>query len=310
MSYPSSAPGPHVSSTQLDSAADAPSHDASPPERSWVRLALVGGHLGAAVYVLICVLSLVAFGSALSDGVEDRFARGGPIDMVGLGILAAVSFVFALLSEVVTIGLHRRRKWAWFAGLVMFGFYLFSPLFLVVGALGMCGLLRRGSRREFGLVGATDGRRQDAAPNYPVSIPSPDALSPKPERPPEVHSDDVPPPAKSRVWLALVGGHLGAAFHVLFAIGALAVACLFVADVSDDDGAAVGVLVFGWFALFSLALAIVVEVVTIGMHRRRPWAWFAGFAMFVLYLAFLLPIGAIGLCGLLTEGSRREFGMG
>jgi hypothetical protein len=297
MNHPSSTPGQHVSSPELDSAADASSENASPPERGWVWLALVGGHLGAAVDVLICVLSLVAFGSALSDGVEDRFARGGPIDMIGFGLLAAVSFVFALLAEGVTIGLHLRHKWAWFAGLVMFGFYLFSPLFLVVGALGMCGLLRRGSRREFGLVGAADGRRQDAP-------------SPKPERPPEDRSDDVPPPAKSRVWLAVVSGHLGAAFHVLFAIGALAVVGLFAADLSDDDGAAVGVLVFGWFALFSLALAIVVEVVTIGVHRRRPWAWFAGFAMFVLYLAFVLPIGAIGLCGLLTEGSRREFGMG
>ncbi|HEV7278668.1 MAG TPA: hypothetical protein VGN57_00530 [Pirellulaceae bacterium] len=325
MSDPSSTSDPHDSSPEAEKAPCAPSDDASPPDKSWVWLAIVGGHFGAAVYLLMSVLALVAVGSALSKISEDRFA--GP-EAFAYVAFAAVSFAFALGTEVLTVGLHRRRKWAWFAALGLFGFWLLS-LLSPIGAMGLFGLLMRGSRREFGMVGASEDRRQDAerigapfdqessqregetsaAASYPSSRSNPFASSSEPVDPLGAPTDDASPPAKSWVWLAIVGGHLCAALHVLFAIGALAVAGLALADALESDRPAGLAFVFGAFVVISLTLATVVEVVTIGMHRRRPWAWFAGFAMFVLYLPFVLPVGAIGLCGLLIGGSRREFGL-
>lgn len=82
-------------------------------------------------------------------------------------------------------------------------------------------------------------------------------------------------------------------------------------EASHDDEAAGAAVVFGIVAAMCVGLALVAEIVTIGMHLRHKWAWFAGLVMFGLYLPSLfMPIGALGMCGLLMNGSRREFGMG
>lgn len=328
MSDPSSTPDPHDSSPEVENAPTARSDDAPPPERSWVWLALVSGHVGAAGYLLMSVLAQVAFGSALLKISEDDFASFEAMDIVAYGVFAAIAFAFFLGTELVTIGLHRRRKWAWFAALVLFGFWLLS-LFAPIGAIGLCGLLMRGSRREFGMLGASAVRPQDAgridpptdqgsspreentdaAMSHAASTPGPQVAPSKLENVPAAPPYDASPPGRSWVWIALLGGHLCAALHVLFAIGTLTIAGLALADGLDSDEPATLAFIFGSFAVISLTLATVVEVVTMAMHRRRPWAWFAGFAMFVLYLTFIPPVGAMGLCGLLIGGSRREFGV-
>jgi catechol 2,3-dioxygenase-like lactoylglutathione lyase family enzyme len=67
----------------------------------------------------------------------------------------------------------------------------------------------------------------------------------------------------------------------------------------------VGVLVF------SLALVAGIELVALGLRRRRFWAWVAGLCIFGVYAPSLfLPLGALGLWGLLDAGSRRAFGVG
>ena len=59
------------------------------------------------------------------------------------------------------------------------------------------------------------------------------------------------------------------------------------------------------------ALAVGVEVVAYGIHKRRFWGWVAGLAVFGLYATSLFfPLGALGLWGLLAPGSRIEFGIG
>lgn len=68
----------------------------------------------------------------------------------------------------------------------------------------------------------------------------------------------------------------------------------------------------GTFLLvFCLILAGGIEVVAHGIRRRKFWAWVAGLCIFGLYLPSLfLPLGALGLWGLLDAGSRAEFGVG
>ncbi len=63
-------------------------------------------------------------------------------------------------------------------------------------------------------------------------------------------------------------------------------------------------------AVLCLLLATLVEVAAWGIRRRRLWAWILGLVIFGLYIPSLfLPLGALGLWGLLDAGSRVEMGM-
>ena len=60
-----------------------------------------------------------------------------------------------------------------------------------------------------------------------------------------------------------------------------------------------------------LALITGIEIVALGLNRRKFWAWIAGLCIFGMYVPSLfLPLGALGLWALLDHGSRAEFGMG
>jgi hypothetical protein len=62
---------------------------------------------------------------------------------------------------------------------------------------------------------------------------------------------------------------------------------------------------------FCLAIMIAVEIVVSGIRQRKFWAWIAGLCVFAIYVPSLfLPLGALGLWGLLDEGSRLEFSVG
>ena len=70
-----------------------------------------------------------------------------------------------------------------------------------------------------------------------------------------------------------------------------------------------------WLSTATLALCLLlaagIEVVVWGLKRRKFWAWIAGICLFGLYLPSLfLPLGWLGLWGLLDAGSRSEFGIG
>lgn len=63
--------------------------------------------------------------------------------------------------------------------------------------------------------------------------------------------------------------------------------------------------------LFALALAAGCEFVVWGLKRRKFWAWIAGLCIFGLFVPSLfLPLGVIGLIGLLDGASQKEFGVG
>ncbi len=62
--------------------------------------------------------------------------------------------------------------------------------------------------------------------------------------------------------------------------------------------------------VFCIVMAIGIEFVALGLRRRKFWAWVAGLCIFGLYLPSpFLPLGALGLWGLLASGSRAAFGI-
>jgi hypothetical protein len=85
----------------------------------------------------------------------------------------------------------------------------------------------------------------------------------------------------------------------------------FVGFVDKDDAGLVALVVGLVMLVTCVALAIGIEVVAFGLRRRKFWAWVAGLCIFGLYLPSLfLPLGALGLWGLLAPGSRAAFGIG
>jgi hypothetical protein len=122
-----------------------------------IRLATVCLHISAALYVIV---GLVLFPLFISD------------NETGLGLPFAVVTLLLCLAlasgiEFVIYGLHRRKFWAWVAGLCIFGLYVPS-LFLPLGAIGLWGLLDSGSRAEFGVGNSHRSDEQSDARKSPV----------------------------------------------------------------------------------------------------------------------------------------------
>ena len=106
-----------------------------------------------------------------------------------------------------------------------------------------------------------------------------------------------------KLQLAIVCLHISAGLYLL--IGPL----MFLFLEGDDIG--LGLALAGGVFMFCLVLVAGIEVVVYGLHRRKFWAWVAGLCIFGLYLPSLfLPLGALGLWGLLDADTRREFGVG
>lgn len=62
---------------------------------------------------------------------------------------------------------------------------------------------------------------------------------------------------------------------------------------------------------FFVAIVAGIECVVSGLSRGRLWAWIAGLCIFGLHVPSLfLPLGVLGLWGLLDGGSRAECGVG
>jgi hypothetical protein len=110
---------------------------------------------------------------------------------------------------------------------------------------------------------------------------------------------------KDRTALAIVCLHISAVAYVLFGIFLLLLPRLVETSESYGSGFAV------FFLLFCLALAAGIEILVIGLKRRRFWAWIIGIIVSGMYVPSLfLPLGTLGLWGLLAAGSRKSFGFG
>jgi hypothetical protein len=61
---------------------------------------------------------------------------------------------------------------------------------------------------------------------------------------------------------------------------------------------------------FCIVLALAVEVIAYGVARRWLWAWIVGVCVFCLYVpSIFMPLGILGLWGLLHPDSRALFGI-
>ena len=108
-----------------------------------------------------------------------------------------------------------------------------------------------------------------------------------------------------RINLAILCLHISAALYLVVGI-------LFGVLFHDDEDLGALAMPFAIGAMvFCVLLTAGIEVVVWGLRRRKFWAWVAGLCIFGIYIPSLfLPLGALGLWGLLDAGSRRAFGLG
>jgi hypothetical protein len=107
---------------------------------------------------------------------------------------------------------------------------------------------------------------------------------------------------RHRVGLAIVCLHISSGLYLLLAV------MMFPILVAEDGrGLTLAIIM----SAFCVALSIGVEIVAVGLGRRKLWAWVAGLCVFGTYVPSLFfPLGALGLWGLLDAGSRAQFGIG
>jgi xanthine/uracil/vitamin C permease (AzgA family) len=109
---------------------------------------------------------------------------------------------------------------------------------------------------------------------------------------------------QDKIWLALGCLHFSAVLYFLLGLGLMAL--LLLAN-EEEGGIAAGICVLS--ACFGIGLGV--EVVAYGVRCRKFWGWVTGLCVFGVYLPSLFfPLGALGLWGLLDEGSREAFGIG
>ena len=112
------------------------------------------------------------------------------------------------------------------------------------------------------------------------------------------------PPDRTR--LATLALHVSGVLYVLSGI------VLALVPLAWDPDAEPGYLLRAgvtWFlAALCLGLAALAWATARGLRAARRWAWRTALALFALYLpSVFLPLGAVGLFGLLSEGTRRRF---
>lgn len=107
-----------------------------------------------------------------------------------------------------------------------------------------------------------------------------------------------------RIGMAIVCLHISAVLYLLIGL-------LMFPLFMHNDPIGLGLPVAMGLFFFCLVLIIGIESVAYGLSHRQYWAWVAGLCIFGLYATSLFfPLGALGLWGLLDEGSRDEFGVG
>ncbi len=109
-----------------------------------------------------------------------------------------------------------------------------------------------------------------------------------------------------RLALAMVSLHVSTALYVVLGAG-MVVLFAFVFPAAEPDA----VLPIAYVAVLGggcLLMAAGTQMVAWGLRRRRFWGWVAGIILFGLYVPSLfLPLGVLGLWGLLDPASRRLF---
>ena len=104
----------------------------------------------------------------------------------------------------------------------------------------------------------------------------------------------------------MVALQIGAACDVLAGLVLFAVS--FAMDPASDDESMYQARVIALLAILLIGIGALSLLVARGLRRRKRWAWQSARALFILlYLATLLPVGVVGLYGLLSAGTRAKF---
>ena len=113
-------------------------------------------------------------------------------------------------------------------------------------------------------------------------------------------------PPEGRIRLAIIALRISEGLYVLIALCLPAVALSF-PDVQEQLPIWIGICT----GLLTIGFAVLIEIVVRALNRRRFWAWVAGLCISGLYIPSLfLPLGIMGLIGLLDPVSRAAFGVG
>jgi cytochrome bd-type quinol oxidase subunit 2 len=109
-----------------------------------------------------------------------------------------------------------------------------------------------------------------------------------------------------RTRLATISLHISAVFYMI--AGALLVLAPFARDSATTAEVTLHSSIIWLLAVLAFALAALARVLIRALRQRKRWAWITATVLFTLYLpTVFLPLGAVGLFGLLSEGTRAQF---
>ena len=113
-------------------------------------------------------------------------------------------------------------------------------------------------------------------------------------------------PLTGRIRLAILALRISEGIYVLLGL-CLPISMISVKEIGDEYPMWLGVCT----ALLIIGFAVFIEIVARALNRRQFWAWVAGLCISGLYIPSLfLPLGVMGLVGLLDPASRAAFGVG
>ncbi len=109
-----------------------------------------------------------------------------------------------------------------------------------------------------------------------------------------------------RTRFATIALHISAVFYAI--TGVLLVLAPFARDPATTAEYMLRSSIMWSLAVLAFALAVLAKILIRALRRRKRWAWITAAVLFALYLpSVFLPLGAVGLFGLLSEGTRAQF---
>ncbi len=83
-------------------------------------------------------------------------------------------------------------------------------------------------------------------------------------------------------------------------------------SISDDqEGKTIGLITMVITFFMLAGVAVFIHFVIRDLRLKKFWAWVAAICLFGLYLtSIFFPLGLLGFIFLLSESTRKEFGMG
>jgi len=113
-------------------------------------------------------------------------------------------------------------------------------------------------------------------------------------------------PLEGRIRLTIIALRISEGLYVLIGLCFPVLAISF-PEVQEQYPIWIGICT----VLLTVGFAVFVEIVVQSLKRRKFWAWVAGLCLSGLYIPSLfLPLGVMGLIGLLDPAARAAFGIG